>query len=287
MEGYAGRMLLLTCCLAPGAAVAADPPAVRGVVAFDGGYVHEERARDGGSFSGDWQLAEARVFLRPHPALRLGLGVAASRDAYHGDDLDLPADVRHAWVRLPLALMVHPHWGFSVQGSFGTGYGEDASASDGRQWQVQGGPLYYGGDDLVVALLVNVSSRIDDRPSVFPFPSLYWRFHPAWRLTVVDEVDNLSHLRWAVREDLDLGLRVDVRLRDAALAHDRAFSDDHVAVALQATWMPRGRDHGEITPFLGAQVVRRLAVRDDDGDEQWSLITRPAPLVGLALRATF
>jgi hypothetical protein len=267
-------------------ATAGDPPPVRGIVALDGGYVHDECARDGGSFDDDWQLAEARVFWRPHVALRLGLGVGASREAYHSDDLDLPEDVRHAWIRVPVALMVHPHWGFTIQGSFGTGYGDDASASDGRQWQVQGGPLYYGSDDLIVALLVNVSSRIDDKPTIFPFPSLYWCFHPAWRLTVVDDVDNLSTLRWTMRDDVDLGLRVDVRLREAAIGNNLAFSDDHVAVALQATWMPAGRGVFELTPFIGAQVVRRLAVRDD-GDERWSLITRPAPLVGLNLRAGF
>ena len=281
------RPLIAAHLLISGVLAAADPPLVRSVVSLDGGYVHDERSRDGGSFDNDWQLAEARVFLRPHVALRLGLGVSVSREAYHSDDLDLPEDVRQAWLRVPVALMVHEHWGFTVQGSFGTGYGEDASASDGRQWQVQGGPLYYGGEDLIVALMVNVSSRIDDDPTIFPFPSLYWRFHPEWRLTVVDDVDNLSHLRWAVREDVDLGVRVDVRLREAALGENEAFSDDHVAMALQATWMPRGRGHGEITPFIGAQLIRRLATRDDHGDEHWSLITRPAPLIGLNLRAEF
>lgn len=275
---------------AVGFIAAADPPLIRSVVSVDGGFTHDERPRDGGgSFAGDWQLAEARVFLRPHEALRLGVGVGVSREAYHPDDLDhdLPDDVRHAWVRVPVALMVHQHWGLTVQGSLGTGYGSDASASDGRQWQVQGGPLYVRDDDLIIALLMNVSSRIDDEPSIFVFPSLYWRFHPDWRLTVVDDVDNLSHVRWQVRDDLDLGLRVDVRLRDAAISNNQALSDDHVAVALQATWMPSGRDGFEITPMIGAQVVRRLAVRDDDGNEQWSLITRPAPLVGLNLRASF
>lgn len=269
---------------------AADPPLISGAVTVEGGLTLDERPRDsGGSFDGDWQLAEARLFLRPHAALRVGLGVGASREAYHTSDLehDLPDDVRHAWVRVPLALMVHQHWGMTIQGSFGTGYGDDASASDGRQWQVQGGPLYVRDDDLIIALLVNVSSRIDDSPSVFPFPSLYWRFHPDWRLTVVDDIDNLSHVRWQVREDLDLGLRVDVRLRDAAITGNQALSDDHVAVALQATWMPGGRGGFEVTPMVGAMVVRRVAVRDDDAHEQWSLTTKPAPLVGLNLRASF
>jgi len=282
-------------CLASGVMTlasmhAAEPPFLSGAVAVDGGLTIDEQPRTGGgSFGGDWQLAEARVFLRPHVAVRLGLGVGASREAYHTKDLDhdLPDDVRHAWVRVPIAVMVHQHWGMTVQGSFGTGYGSDASASDGRQWQVQGGPLYVRDDDLIIALLVNVSSRIDDEPSIFAFPSLYWRFHPDWRLTVVDEVDNLSHLRWQVRDDLDLGLRVDVRLRDAAISNSQALSDDHVAIGLQATWMPGGRGGIEITPVIGTMVMRRLAVRDDEGREQWSLITRPAPLVGLNLRASF
>lgn len=278
-------LLVMTAPLLACLSVASDQPLVRSVVSIDAGYVHDN-LREGRSFASDWQLTEARWFMRPHMALRMGLGIGASREAYHGDNDDLPQDVRHAWVRVPVALMVHPHWGFTVQGSFGTGHGDNASASDGQQWQIQGGPLFYGSDDLVIALLVNVSSHIDDDPTIFPFPSLYWRFHPDWRLTVVDEVDNLSHLRWAVGDGLDLGLRVDVRLRHAALTRDQAFSDEHVAVALQATWMPRGRDRGEITPFIGAQVVRRVAVRDD-GDEQWSLIIRAAPLIGVNLRATF
>lgn len=281
------RLIGIIASLALGSACAAEPPLVSGSVAVDGGYIPEERARTEGSLRADWQLAEARLFLRPHAALRLGVGVGVNRTAYHSDDLALPQEVLHLWLRVPLALMVHEHWGFTVQGSFGTGYAEDAAASAGRQWQVQGGPLFYRDDDLVIALMVNISSRIDDDPTIFPFPSLYWRFHPDWRLTVVDEVDNLSHLRWAVQEDLDLGLRVDVRLRDAALTPDLALSDDHIAAALQATWMPWGRERGEITPFVGAMIVRRLAVRDDEGDEQWSLLTRPAPLIGLNLRARF
>jgi hypothetical protein len=268
----------------------AETPSVNATVVLDGGYIPEERPRDGsGSFVYDWQLAEARLFWRPHRAVRLGLGLGASRAAYDGSDLavDLPDEVRHAWVRIPVAAMFHQNWGISVQGSFGTGHGEDASASDGRQWQVQAGPFYRRDEDLIIALLVNVSSRIDDSPSIFAFPSLYWRFHPDWRMTVVDDIDNLSTIRWAVREEVDLGLRVDVRLRDAALTSDQAFSDDHLAVALQATWMPLGRERLEITPLVGAMLARRLAARDDDGDEQWSMITRPAPLVGLNLRANF
>jgi hypothetical protein len=199
----------------------------------------------------------------------------------------LPDEVRHAWVRIPLAVMVHEHWGVTVQGSFGTGYGTGASAQDGHQWQVQGGPLYRRDDDFIIALLVNVSSRIDDSPSIFPFPSLYWRFASDWRLTVVDDIDNISSLRWQVREDFDLGVRVDIRFRDEAIGNDLAFSDDHVAAALQVTWMPSGRDGMEVTPFLGAQLLRRFALRNSDGDEQWSLMTRPALLGGLNLRASF
>jgi len=278
----------------PAGLYAADPPLISGALTVEGGLTRDERPRDGGgSFDGDWQLAEARLFLRPHVAVRVGLGIGASRDAYHTDGLDheLPDAVHHAWVRVPLAVMVHPHWGMTVQGSFGTGTDGDASAHAGQQWQVQGGPLYVRDDDLIIALLVNVSSRIDESPSIFPFPSLYWRFHPEWRLTVVDDIDNLSHVRWVVREDLDLGLRVDVRLREAAIAGagvgDQVLTDDHVAVALQATWMPSGRGGIEFTPVIGMQMVRRLAVRDDDGHEQWSFITRPAPLFGLNLRASF
>lgn len=275
---------------AAGFVTAADPPLIRSVVSVDGGLTQHERPRDGGgSLDGDWQLVEARVFLRPHVALRLGVGVGASRDAYHTDDLerDLPDEVRQAWVRLPIAVMVHQHWGMTIQGSYGTGYGDDASASDGRQWQVQGGPLYVRDDNLIIALMVNVSSCIDDDPSIFAFPSVYWRFHEDWRLTVVDDVDSLSHLRWQLAEEFDLGLRLDVRLREAALTNDQALSDDHVSLALQATWMPSGRDGFEITPLIGAQLVRRLAVRDEDGHERWSFITRPAPLLGVNLRASF
>ncbi len=277
----------------PAAAPSAEhPPRLRIVTAVDGGSSFAERPRDGdGSLAGDWSLFEGRVFYRPHPALRLGLGVGASRDGYRSDDLDrdppLPAEVHQAWVRLPVALMLHPHWGLTVQGSLGTGTDGEASARQGRQWQVQGGPLYYRDDDLIIALLVNVSSRIGERPTIFPFPSLFWHFHDAWRLTVVDDIDNLSHLRYAVSEHLDLGVRLDVRFREAALGGDRVLSDDHVAAALQATWMPEGRGRWEITPFVGAQLVRRLAVRDDAGEERWSLITRPAPLAGLNLRAEF
>jgi len=271
-------------------AIAAEPPLVSSAVSLDGGLIFNERPRDGGgSIDSDWQLAEARVFLRPHRAVRLGFGLGASRTAYQATDSEpeLPDDVRHAWVRLPVAVMLHEQWGVTVQGSFGSGYGSGAFANDGRQWQVQGGPIYRRDDDLIIAILVNVSSRIDDSPTVFPFPSLYWRFHSDWRLTVVDDIDNLSSVRWQVREDLDLGLRVDVRLRDAAIGNDRAFSDDHVAAAMQITWMSGGRGGMEITPYLGAQLVRRVAVRNRDGEEQWSLITRPAPLGGVNLRASF
>lgn len=285
------RPLPLVCLHLVGVALSgAEPPLPGGSVVVEAGVVIDERPRDGdGSFDGDWQLFETRLFLRPHEAVRVGVGLGASRDAYHAEGVgqELPDEVRHAWLRVPVAVMVHQNWGMTVQASFGTGTDGEASTSAGRQWQVQGGPLYVRDDDLIIALLVNVSSRIDDDPSIFVFPSLYWRFHPDWRLTVVDEVDNLSHLRWGLRDDLDLGLRVDVRFREAALADDLAFSDDHVAVAFQATWMPAGRGRFEITPVIGVQVVRRLAVRDDDGNEQWSFLTRPAPLAGLNLRAKF
>lgn len=277
-------------CSWTAAAVAADPPLLRTHMSVEGGIVRHERARDqDGSLASDWQMAEARLFLRPHPALRLGIGLGLSRDGYdpEGWAEPLPSEVHHAWLRVPVALMVHPHWGMTIQGSVGSGTDGEASTHSGRQWQIQGGPLYRRDDDLIIALLVNVSSRIGEEPTIFPFPSLYWRFHPDWRLTVVDDVDQLSHLRWQVRADLDLGLRMDVRLREAALEGDEVLVDDHVTVALQATWMPFGRDVCEVTPLIGTQLIRRLAIRSDEGEERWSLITRPAPLVGLHVRASF
>jgi hypothetical protein len=46
----------------------------------------------------DWQLAEARVFLRTHRAVRLGFGLGVSRMAYQAIDIEseLPDDVQHA-----------------------------------------------------------------------------------------------------------------------------------------------------------------------------------------------
>jgi hypothetical protein len=152
---------------------------------------------------------------------------------------------------------------------------------------VQAGPVWVRDEDLIVALLVNVASRDGLPPSVFPFPSLYWRFHEDWRLTVVDEVDNLSRLAWRVRDRLDLGLRVDVRLREYSLAAAEVLEDDHVGIALDASWRPFASDALALTPFIGAMVWRRLELRDGDGDVVDRSTGRPSALAGLCLRAEF
>jgi hypothetical protein len=256
------------------------------------GWVFPSAIRDhAGHIGSDELLAETRLFWRPHRAVRVGLGLAASRDGFDRDGtdpaLDLPDHVQHGWMRVPVAVMFSPHWGISLQGSLGTGTDGEASMQAGRQYQIQAGPLFIRDDNLIVSVLVNVSSRIDEDPSVFPVVSLYWRIAPEWRLTVIDEVDNVSRLTWAMREELDLGLRVDVRLREAALAGDQVLVDDRVSVAFEAAWHPLGRERLDVIPFIGTMLARRLAMRDAQGDERWSIITRPALMLGLDLRASF
>lgn len=243
-----------------------------------------------GQLSVDSLLAEGRVFWRPHPAIRIGLGIGASRDDYASDGVDplvqLPDHVQHVWLRLPVSVMGSMHWGLSLQGSVGIGTDGHEDGRPERQYQFQGGPVYVRDPDLIICLLLNVSSQIDRSPSIFPFPSVYWHFCDDFRLTVIDEVDNVSRLMWRMRDDIDVGLRLDVRFREAALAGNAVLSDDHVALACEGSWRPFCQDGLIITPFVGAVLARRLTLRVD-GDERWSATTRPAPLIGLSIRTDF
>ncbi len=245
---------------------------------------------DQGHLSIDSLLAEGRVFWRPHAAVRIGLGIGASRDDYASDGVDpvadLPDHVQHLWLRMPISVMGSMHWGLSLQGSVGIGTDGHEDGRLERQYQFQGGPVYVRDPDLIICLLLNVSSQIDRSPSVFPFPSIYWRFCEDFRLTVIDEVDNVSRLTWRVRNDIDVGLRLDVRFREAALKGNAALSDDHVALACEGSWRPFCQDWLVVTPFVGAVLARRLTLRVD-GDERWSATTRPAPLIGLSIRTDF
>ena len=245
---------------------------------------------DSGHLSVDSMLAEGRVFWRPHPAVRIGLGIGASRDDYDSDGVDpiaeLPDHVQHVWLRLPVSVMGSMHWGLSLQGSVGIGTDGHENRRPERQYQFQGGPVYVRDPDLIICLLLNVSSQIDRSPSIFPFPSVYWHFCDDFRLTVIDEVDNVSRLMWRMRDDIDVGLRLDVRFREAALAGNAALSDDHVALACEGSWRPFCQDGLVITPFVGAVLARRLTLRVD-GDERWSATTHPTPWIGLSIRTDF
>lgn len=245
---------------------------------------------DQGHLSVDSLLAEGRVFWRPHPAIRIGLGIGASRDDYASDGVDpiaqLPDHVQHLWLRLPISVMGSMHWGLSLQGSVGIGTDGHEDGRPERQYQFQGGPVYVRDPDLIICLLLNVSSQIDRSPSIFPFPSVYWHFCDDFRLTVIDEVDNVSRLMWRMRDDIDVGLRLDVRFREAALAGNAVLSDDHVALACEGSWRPFCHDGLVITPFVGAVLARRLTLRVD-GDERWSSTTQPVPWIGLSIRTDF
>ena len=270
----------------------AEPATVTGAVVASADHAWPADFRDDqGRVGTDSLLLEGRGFWRPHPALRIGLGIGASRDGYVSEDMDpsadLPDHVQHLWLRLPLSVMGSKHWGLSLQGSVGTGTDGVASERSGRQYQFQGGPVYVRDADFILCILLNVSSRINDGPSIFLFPSLYWRFHDDWRLTLVDEVDNVSRLTWQMNDRMAVGLRLDVRFREAALNGDAVLADDHAALACEASWRPFHQDALVITPFAGAVLARRLALRRQDGSERWSATTSPTPWAGLSIRSEF
>lgn len=292
MAMCASRAGIAALVIASSLLAGAEPSTVTGAAVVSADHAWPADFRDDqGRIGVDSLLLEGRVFWRPHPAVRIGLGIGASRDDYTSDGVDpsadLPAHVQHLWLRLPISVMGSPHWGVSLQGSVGTGTDGMADARSGRQYQFQGGPVFVRDDNLILCLLLNVSSRINDRPSIFPFPSLYWRFHDDWRLTLVDEVDNVSRLTWQIHDLLAVGLRLDVRFREAALNGDAVLADDHAALACEASWRPFHQDVLVVTPFAGAVLARRLTLRSQDGSERWSAMVRPTPWAGLSLRAEF
>lgn len=279
-------------CAASRILAGVEPAPVTGAVVASTDHAWLADFRDDqGRVGTDSQLIEGRVFWRPHPAVRIGLGLGASRDGYVSEDVDpiadIPDHVQHLWLRLPISVMGSPHWGLTLQGSVGSGTDGAASERSGRQYQFQGGPVFVRDADFILCLLLNVSTRINDRPSIFPFPSLYWHFHEDWRLTLVDEVDNVSRLTWQLSKNIAVGLRLDVRFREAALSGDASLSDDHAGLACESSWQPFQHPGLVVTPFAGAMLARRLTLRSQDGSERWSATTRPIPWAGLSIRDEF
>lgn len=205
------------------------------------------------------QMGELRAFYRPYEGLRVGLGVGAERGDYDDDDGDR-LRVRALWVRLPAAVMFSPHWGLTSLTSYGGAAADGADVLHDRRWAVQAGPLWVRDDKLLIGLLVNCTTRVGQRPGVFPFPTVEWQITPDWHLTIVDEMDSISRLTWRAAQDYALGLRVDVRLREYSLAddHESVMTDDQLALGLEGTWLPCGDDKLRLTAFAGAEVLRNL-----------------------------
>lgn len=268
---------------------AEDPPPWSGTV--QAGYVHAATGRvdGGGGLAVDETLAEARTYWQPRLGIRVGLGIGGGFHDYDGS----PEDVRGeaAWLRLPATVMFSEHLGLTSLSSLGTATDGKADAEDGRQWQVEAGLLLVRDKDLLVALSAVVNSRIGMRPSIIPLVSLYWRIDDSWRLTVVDEVDNVSRLTYAWDPAWAASLAVDVRFFEFALDHRdggaAVLADDRALVGIEGDWRPFRDDRLLVRPFAGAVVVRRITLRDADGGELSVRRVAPAPAFGLSLRGDF
>ncbi len=245
------------------------------------------------------QMAEARVFYRPHRAVRIGVGVGIERGTYmqdlgaDGQATDTPADtlpdhVRAAWLRLPAALMFSPHWGFTSLTSVGTATADGVAPAHDRHWTIEAGPVWVRNDDLLICLLVQCSTRIGRGPSIFPFPSVDWQIAPAWHLTVVDEIDGISRITWRTASTFSLGLRADVRFREYRVADEQsqALADDQLAAGCEATWYSTADDQAQLTAFSGASLIRRLT-HVVEGDEVRREEAGAAFQCGLRLRCKF
>ena len=126
-----------------------------------------------------------------------------------------------------------------------------------------------------MALSAVVNSRLGLPPAIFPLMSLAWRIDDAWKLTVIDDIDNVSRLTRRIDPAWAASLLLDVRLFEFALAHDaggpEVFVDDRAIFGIECDWRPLGADRlGErwlaVRPFIGV-VVRHIAQRTADGEE--------------------
>lgn len=267
-------------------AQAEDPPPWSGTL--QAGYVHAGPGRldGGGHLRVDESLAEARTYWQPRLGIRVGLGVGGGIHDYAGGAEDVRGEA--LWLRLPATVMFSEHLGFTSLSSIGRATAGMADADDGRRWQVQAGLLVVRDADLLVAFSVVASSRLGMQPSIFPLISLSWRIGDAWHLTVIDEIDQVSRLVHAWNPRWSASLAVDVRFfefaRDGGEGGAAVLADDRAIIGLEGSWRPLGDDRLAVRPFAGVVVLRRITLRDGDGEDLATDWAAPAPAFGISLR---
>ena len=268
---------------------AADPPLWSGTL--QAGYVHAGPGRldDGDDLRVDESLGEARAYWQPRLGIRVGLGIGGGVHDYTGGAEEVRGEA--VWLRLPATVMFSEHLGFTSLSSLGSATDGTASTREGRVWQVQAGLLLVRDEDLLVAFSAVVNSRIGTGPSAMPLISLAWRIDDRWHLTVVDEIDNVSRLTRTWDPRWSASLAVDVRFFEFALAGrdggPAVLADDRAIVGIEGGWRPLGDDRLIVRPFAGAVVLRRIILRDGDGNDLATDWVAPAPAVGLSLRGDF
>lgn len=216
----------------------------------------------------------------------LGFGAALTR---FDDDLGLDRSVLLAWGRAGGSVFLLPFLALTGQVAGGWLGEAGADAGEALQWQATFGPQVFTAADRSIFLGVLVRDRVARSPQILPLITVDWRFDDAWRLQILDQVDELSRLRWRYAEHHELGLRVEVNLRSWALDEPGLEGVDHtvISAALEWGWLPDADGDDIVRIHTGPVLAQTLAFIDAQGDTVTETDVDPALLVGISARFAF
>jgi hypothetical protein len=240
---------------------------------------------------GELGVSRGRLGLRVEkiPALFLHLGFNAEIGVHTysgsiaGEDLDL--STRSGDLAFTPTLRFHEQWSAFVPLGLSAGWVEHGPGEESLTSRYGIGIQYHRSMTQRVGIGAVALDRLEDETVVLPFITADWRFDEHWRLLILDPVDGISRLRYALTPVWDLGLRVSTELSEFRLANDNVLADDHVALAVECGRNPQ---HGpSLHGFLGVVAWREVTVRSGHGDEILQDTLEPALHAGIDARWSF
>ncbi|MFW5844915.1 MAG: hypothetical protein ACOCXJ_01680 [Planctomycetota bacterium] len=222
-------------------------------------------AEEAAGSSGDLAISQGRLGLRVEkiPALWLHLGFNAEFGAldYSGDLVD--RSTIQGSVGITPTLRFHESWSVFAPLALDAGWEEDGPQDGNHTVQYGLGIQYHRSLSRRIGMGLVLQTRLEDDDTLLPFITADWRFNDRWRLVILDPIDGISRLRYAITERWTCGLRASTELAQFRLADDTVLEDDHIAIALAAGY--RGDSGPSLGAFLGLVAWREITLRDDRG----------------------
>jgi hypothetical protein len=278
---------LIACVVIP-SLVAVETPWNHGIVSFSEVDVATEADTASNTLTSALIGTEYRTWRQVTDPMWIGFGVGATLLRYESDANATRTPIV-AWGRVGGSYFIR-EW-LACSGQVALGWSGELGADSDEAVQVFAtlGPEIYTASDRSIFLGVMLRTRAEQAPRIIPLITVDWRFNAQWRVQILDQIDQISRLRYRWHPQWETNLRLDLALHSFALDDDQAaaLADEHSTLAVEFGWHPAEDSRNVIRAYVGSTLQRQMTYRDQSGNLLLEQDFDPSICLGMSARLYF